>query len=34
MCVCFPSFDFSGMRLFIPHVFICIVNLLRLEFSF
>ena len=32
--VCFPSIDFAGLKLFIPCVFMSIVNLLRLEFSF
>ena len=29
-----PSFDFAALRLFIPYVFIGVVNRPRLEFSF
>ena len=31
--VCFPSFDFANVKLFIFRVFIPVVNLLGLEFS-
>ena len=34
VCACFPSFDFSGLKLFIPCVFMAVVNLFKLEFSF
>jgi hypothetical protein len=32
-CMCFPSFGFDGMRLFISCVFVGVVNFLSLEFS-
>ena len=34
ICVCFSSFTFTGMRIFSICVFLCVVNILRLEFSF
>ena len=33
-CMWFPTLDFAGVRLFIACVFLSVVNLLGLEFSF
>ena len=36
VCVrtCFPSFDFAGLGLFIPYVFLNVANLFWLKFFF
>ena len=34
MCVCFSSFEFANVRLFIPYIFMGVLNIFKLGFSF